>query len=80
MRDKKRDEINKKRYIMRDEIDQKECKNKYTSPPPPPAPSKKKKKLWTVVSKPCCRVIKMKRTKFFIDKENLQKGKISKFE
>ena len=68
---------------MRDEIDQKECKNKYKSPPPPPPPplpQKKKKKLWTVVSKPCCRVIKMKRTKFFIDKENLQKGKISKFE
>ena len=60
---------------MRDEIDQKECKNKNKSPPPP-----QEKKLWTVVSKPCCRVIKMKRTKFFIDKENLQKGKISKFE
>ena len=44
MRDKKRDEINKKRYIMRDEIDQKECKNKYKSPPPPPPPSLKKKK------------------------------------
>ena len=48
MRDKKRDEINKKRYIMRDEIDQKECKNNLKiniSPlrPPPPLPQKKKK-------------------------------------
>ena len=42
MRDEKRDEIDKKRYIMRNEIDQKEYKNSNKFSP--------KKELWTVVS------------------------------
>ena len=61
MREERGDEIDEKRYIMRDEIDKKEYENKHKS-------SQKRAKVLKKVPKPSYTLIKMKKITFFFHK------------